>query len=82
MKAWLAERATQIEVFYLLSYSPQLNPQEMLNADLKQAMVKRVLVRTKTKLRDTASEHMDMLEKSPARGMSCFQNPGVKYTAG
>jgi len=61
VKAWLADRSTQIEVFYLPSYSPELNPEERLNADLKQAMGKRVPVRTKAKLRDAANEHMAML---------------------
>jgi transposase len=38
VKAWLAERKTGIEVFYLPSYSPELNPNEMANSDLKQAV--------------------------------------------
>ena len=28
VKGWAAQRADQIELFYLPSYSPQLNPQE------------------------------------------------------
>jgi hypothetical protein len=55
VKAWLAERASQIEVFYLPGYSPALNPEERLNADLKQALGKRVPVRTKAKLRPTST---------------------------
>jgi transposase len=82
VKAWLAERKEQIEVFYLPSYSPELNPEERLNADLKQAMGKRVPVRTKAKLREAANEHMAMLENSPERVMSYFQDPRVKYAAG
>jgi len=82
VKAWLAERTQQIEVFYLPSYSPELNPEERLNADLKQAMGKRVPVRTKAKLRQAANEHMAMLEQSPERVMSFFQDPKVKYAAG
>ena len=35
VKAWLAERQRDIEVFFLPSYSPELNPDERLNADLK-----------------------------------------------
>ena len=38
VKAWLAEHVDAIEVFYLPSYSPELNPEERLNADLKQAV--------------------------------------------
>ena len=37
VKAWAAERQDKIELFYLPSYSPELNPKERLNADLKQA---------------------------------------------
>lgn len=35
VKAWLARHADEIEVFYLPAYSPDLNPDEYLNADLK-----------------------------------------------
>lgn len=69
-------------MFYLPSYSPELNPEERLNADLKQAMGKRVPVRTKAKLRQAANEHMAMLEQSPERVMSFFQDPKVKYATG
>ena len=45
-------------------------------------MGKRVPVRTKAKLREAANEHMAMLEKSPERVKSFFQDPRVKYAAG
>ena len=32
---WLEEHKSQIEVFFLPSYSPELNPDEYLNFDLK-----------------------------------------------
>ncbi|MBK6866517.1 MAG: IS630 family transposase [Burkholderiales bacterium] len=38
VKAWLQENKEHIEVFYLPSYSPELNPDEMLNANLKAAV--------------------------------------------
>ena len=68
VKAWLAERTKQIEVFYLPSYSPELNPEERLNADLKQAMGKRVPVRTKAKLREAANEQMAMTGEDTRSG--------------
>jgi transposase len=40
-----------MEVFYLPSYSPELNPDERLNAGLKHALGSRVALRTKAKLR-------------------------------
>lgn len=81
VKAWVAERQDQIELFYLPSYSPQLNPEERLNADLKQEMGKRVPVRTKAKLREAANDHMAMLEQTPERVMSYFQDRHVRYAA-
>lgn len=81
VKAWLAEHSNQIEMFYLPSYSPELNPEERLNADLKQAMGKKVPVRTKAKLRHAANEHMAHLEQSPERVRSFFQDLPVKYAA-
>ena len=38
VKAWLEKHQAEIEVHYLPSYSPELNPDEMQNVDLKQAV--------------------------------------------
>jgi len=81
VKAWLENHEEQIKVFYLPSYSPELNPDERLNADLKYAMGSRIQVRTKKKLKIVTNEHMTMLEKSPERVKSYFQDPRVKYAA-
>ncbi len=53
VKAWLAEHAGQIEVFYLPGHSPQLNPDERLNAELRHVMGSRVPARTKARLRES-----------------------------
>jgi transposase len=76
-----AEHSAQIELFYLPSYSPQLNPEERLNADLKQEMGKRVAVRTKAKLRQAANKHMAMLDRTPERVIGYFQDRRVRYAA-
>jgi len=81
LKAWVAERQDQIELFYLPSYSPQRNPEGRLNADLKQEMGKRVPIRTKAKLREAANEHMAMLEQNPDRVVSYCQDRRVRYAA-
>ena len=81
VKAWLADKAEKIEVFYLPSYSPQLNPDERLNADLKYAIGSKVPARTKTKLKAAATEHMQMLEANPERVKSYFGDPRCAYAA-
>lgn len=81
VKAWLAGHKDEIEVFYLPSYSPELNPDERLNADLKQAIGSKVPVRTKAKLQVAANEHMAFIEANPERVKSYFQDPRVKYAS-
>lgn len=81
VKAWLAEHPAQIEVFYLPSYSPELNPDEMLNADLKQAITSKAPARSKGALRKAAISHLRRLSKSPARVRKYFQHRPVRYAA-
>lgn len=81
VKEWLEEHKEHVEVFYLPSYSPELNPDERLNADLKYALGSRVQTRSKDKLKQATEEHMTMLQNNPDRVMSYFQDPRVKYAA-
>ena len=70
-----------MEVFYLPSYSPELNPEERLNADLKHVIRSKVPVRTKAKLHAAALDHMTALQTKPERIKTFFQDPFVKYAA-
>ncbi len=81
VKAWLARHADQIEVFYLPSYSPELNPNEMANADPKQAVTKLAPARTKLQLIKATSRHLRSVQKQPARIISYFQHKPVRYAA-
>lgn len=81
VKAWLAEHQADIEIFYLPSYSPELNPDERLNADLKHVINIRVPVRTKAKLHAATKNRMGFIETHPERVKSRFKDPRVKYAA-
>jgi DDE superfamily endonuclease len=81
VKAWLAERTNCIEVIYLPSYAPDLNPDERLNADMKHAIGAKAAARTKSKLKTAAEEHMTMIGRSPDRVRAYFKDPRVKYAA-
>ena len=81
VKAWVSERKAKIEVFCLPSYSPELNPEERLNSDLKHAIRTKAPARTKIKLRDVTTERMTLLASSPERVKAYFQDPYVKYAA-
>ena len=81
VKAWVEAHKDKLELFYLPSYSPELNPEERLNADLKSTLYTKVPVRTKAKLKAATTAHMQALEKSPERVKKFFQDAHVKYAA-
>src|SRR4030066_1122725 len=81
VKKWVEEHKNKIELFYLPSYSPELNPEERLNAALKSALYTKVPVRTKAKLKAATTEHRQALEKSPDRVKKFFQDARVRYAA-
>ena len=81
VKKWLAENEEKIQVFYLPSYSPELNPDELLNADLKQRVTKAVPARNKLALTRTAIGALRSIQKQPARVESYFEQENVSYAA-
>jgi transposase len=81
VRAWLARHKRQIEVFYLPSYSPELNPDEGLNADLKQNVMRKAPMRSKQHLKQATISHMRRLSNSPARVRSYFRQKPVRYAA-
>jgi transposase len=81
VKAWLQDHQDQMEVFYLPSYNPELNPEERLNADLKHVIGRKVPMRTKAKLRAAAEDHMAVVANEPERVKAYFQDPRFKYAA-
>jgi len=81
VKAWLADHEDEIEVFYLPSYSPELNPDECLNADLKDGVTRRAPARSKGQLKKAAISHLRKLQKSPQRVRKYFEHKPVRYAA-
>ncbi len=82
---WLAEHRAEIEVFYLPSYSPELNPGEGVNADLKQAVPRKAPARSKQRskqqLKRAAISHMHSLPKQPKRIRAIFRHRQFRYAA-
>lgn len=81
VKAWLLEHKDEIEVFYLPSYSPELNPDEYLNCDLKAGVHSRKPARSSRQLKNKIVSHMRMLQKRPKRVMKYFHHPKINYAA-
>jgi transposase len=81
VKRWLAENADRIEVFYLPNYSPKLNPDKLLNANLRQKVTTAALARTRRGLTRKAVCALRSLQKPPQRVQSCSQHRDVSYAA-
>jgi len=81
VKRWLEDHDEHIEVFYLPSYSPELNPDEYLNCDLKAGVHGGLPARSKKELKKNTISHMRMLQKQPARVRKYFEAEPIRYAA-
>lgn len=81
VKEWLSKNKEKIEVFYLPPYSPELNPDEYLNNDLKNAVHgnKGRVSRTKDTIRKKTISHLRHLQKSPRKVVKLFNHLKVRY---
>jgi diphthamide synthase subunit DPH2 len=59
VKTWLQDHTVAIEVFYLPAYSPELNPDEYLNCDIKGAVHSGLPARNDKQLKQKMVSHID-----------------------
>lgn len=81
VREWLAKHRKEIEVFYLPSYSPELNPDEYLNGDLKRNVHSGLPPRNAKSLQQKATLHMRRLQRSPEHVKSFFRHRSIRYAA-
>ena len=79
VKDWVEQNKEKIELFFLPSYSPELNPDEYLNCDLKAGVHSGAPARSKSQLKSKALSHLRMLQKMPGRVVKYFKNPKISY---
>lgn len=78
---WLADELDHIELFFLPSYSPELNPDEYLNADLKARMNAAEPVRDGAHRKRKVVSHLRSIQKQPARVRSYVRANSIRYAA-
>lgn len=81
VKAWLEENKHRIELFYLPSYSPELNPDEYLNNHLKRTVFDEGLPINKNQLDAMVQSAMLWINAVPDLVAAFFHHPKVKYAA-
>ncbi len=73
VQAWLENHEAEIRVFFLPSCTPELNPDEYLNCDLKAGVHSALLARDKNQLCQKALSHLRKLQKLPPASHEIFQ---------
>jgi hypothetical protein len=81
VRAWLAKNAERIEMFLLPGYSPDLNPDEMLNQDVKTNAVGKRRPRSRSQMMRTVRGYLDCRRRNPELVRRYFHEPSVRYAA-
>ena len=82
VKAWVAKRAERIELHFLPAHSPELNPDEQLNQDVKRHMREIYPKPTdKQTLRSEVVRFLHRRQRQPAIVRAYFQESSVRYAA-
>jgi len=82
VKAWAEEHQTQIALFYLPAYSPDLNPDEYLNNDFKKNVNAKHIPINKKELAKNTEDFMNELSNNPTRVANYFKHEKIAYAAG
>ncbi|MGI5448554.1 transposase [Streptomyces sp. CA-243310] len=79
VQAWLAGRTDEIEVHFLPSYSPELNPDEPVNADLKRSLPHTHRARNQVELAAETLRFFHRRRRQPHIVRCYFGGPHVRY---
>jgi transposase len=82
LKRWLARHAARLQLFFLPGYSPDLNPDEFLNQDVKSNALGRQRPATRAEMIDGVRSYLRGTQRQPEIVKSYFQAESVRYAAG
>jgi transposase len=81
VQKWREQNKDKIELFFLPPYSPELNPDELLNQDVKSNAVGRKRARTPQELKSNLSQYLFGTQKCPDIVRSYFRKSELQYAA-
>ena len=81
VKHWAAEHQEQIELFYLPAYSPDLNPDEYLNCDLKNRVANAPAARDQKGFEKVVRNKLRSIQKQPETVKKYFKAEPIRYAA-
>lgn len=81
LNEWLEDNKEKIEVFFIPPYSPELNPQEYVNQDLKTNIIGKRRAINKDQLKDNISNFMNKRKVDKPQVKKYFHHKHAKYAA-
>ncbi len=78
---WLEKHKDKIQIFYLPPYAPELNPDELLNQDVKSNANKHKRPKNIEQLKKSLKSYMFKIQKSPNKITNFFKKKEVAYAA-
>jgi len=81
VKQWEEKNIAKIALFFLPSYSPEINPDEYLNCDLKYGLSQKAMPKNDEQLKKNVQSHMKLLQRKPDRVIKYFKHESIKYAA-
>ena len=76
---WLSTHSKEIAVFFLPAYSPELNPDELLNNAAKTGVSSKVRAKNQVELQAALRSYLRSTQHRPERVKSFFKGKHVKY---
>jgi len=81
LNVWLEENKKRIEVFFLPPYSPELNPQEYVNQDVKTNVIGKKRPINKAQMKNDVDDFMEKRKKNKMQVQKYFHEKHVQYAA-
>lgn len=81
VREWLGNHRDRIELFFLPTYSPELNPTEYLNQDVKTNALRKKRAKNQLEMVENIHRFMKSRQKQPMKVKKYFQARHVKYAA-
>lgn len=79
VKEWLEKHVSEIELFFTSPYSPEINPDEYLNHNLKQNIHSGIIPHTKEKIQEKVELFMRGLQKDADKVAAYFNHKKLAY---
>lgn len=76
---WLADHTDRIELHFLPAYAPELNPDELVNADLKRSLPMHSQARDQAQLATETRRFFHRRQRQPHIVRGYYHAPPVRY---